>query len=248
MIKLNCDLGEGFGIYRIGEDNQIMPYIDMANLACGFHASDPMHMLESVRLAKKHSVEIGAHPSYPDLQGFGRRVMQCTPDEVEAFMLYQIGALDAMCRAEGTKVSYVKPHGALYNEMMRDLSLFETIVKSLAMYEHDLPLVILSLPDTTPYETIAEKYGVSLYYELFADRAYTSEGKLVPRTEDGAVISDEAMVLQRVERLLKEGTVESQDGTPLHLKADTLCVHSDTQSARDLVVALRSLIDAYRAR
>ncbi|GEM_PF-6547041 len=136
-----------------------MPYIDMANLACGFHASDPMHMLESVRFAKKHNVEIGAHPGYPDLQGFGRRVMQCTPGEVEAFMLYQIGALDAMCRAEGTKVSYVKPHGALYNEMMRDLSLFEMIVKSLAMYEHDLLLVVLSLPDMTPYEKISAGMG-----------------------------------------------------------------------------------------
>jgi UPF0271 protein len=247
MIRLNCDLGEGFGIYRIGDDNKIMPYIDMANLACGFHASDPTHMLESVRLAKTHGVQIGAHPSYPDLQGFGRRVMQCTPDEVEAFMLYQIGARDALCRVEGTMVGYVKPHGALYNEMMRDLSLFETIVSSIAAYDTSLPLVILSVPDTSRYDVIAQKYGVPLLYELFADRAYRSDGSLVSRSEEGAVIESEAEVLARTEHLLKEGVIRSREGKALHLKADTLCVHGDTPTARSLVVALRRLLDAYRA-
>ncbi|QOR61385.1 5-oxoprolinase subunit PxpA [Sulfurovum sp. ST-21] len=246
MLKLNCDLGEGFGIYRIGEDNKIMPYIDMANLACGFHASDPSHMQESVRLAKMYGVSIGAHPSYPDLQGFGRRVMQCTPEEIEAFMLYQIGALDAMCRVEGTKVDYVKPHGALYNQMMKEPLLFESIVHSIAKYNIDLPLVILSTPQSQQYEEIAEKYGIRLMYELFADRAYTNEGRLVSRSEKGAVIEDESEVLGRIGRLLEEGVLESNDGALLHLKADTLCVHGDTKTARSLVIALRDMIDAYR--
>ena len=247
ILKLNCDLGEGFGIYRIGDDNKIMPYIDMANLACGFHASDPTHMLQSVRLAKTYGVEIGAHPSYPDLQGFGRRVMQMSPQEVEAMLLYQIGALDAMCRAEGTKVVYVKPHGALYNEMMRDLALFETVVRTLSLYENPLPLVLLSLPDTSKYEAIAEKYGISLRYELFADRNYTDEGRLVLRSETNAVIADIEEVAARTRMLLKEGVIESVGGKRLHLKADTLCVHSDTPTAQALVMTLRDIIDAYRA-
>jgi len=246
MLKLNCDLGEGFGIYRIGDDNQIMPYINMANLACGFHASDPTHMYESVRLAKVCDVTIGAHPSYPDLQGFGRRVIQMSAAEIKAMLLYQIGALEAICKVEGTSVSYVKPHGALYNEMMRDLTLFETIVQTISSYRSTLPLVILSLPDVSVYERIADQYGVKLLYELFADRNYTDEGRLVPRGEPHAVISDESEVVARVEKLLKDGVIESVHGKVLHLRGDTLCIHSDTPTAQNLVRTLRNTIDAYR--
>ena len=143
-IKLNCDMGESFGSWKMGSDEEIMPYINMANLACGFHASDPITMNNSVKLAKKYGVEIGAHPSYYDLVGFGRRSIPCSMDEIQAKILYQLGALDAFCRSENQKITYLKPHGALYNDMMKDENIFKAILEAVSSYDKDIKLMILS--------------------------------------------------------------------------------------------------------
>ncbi len=242
-IKLNCDMGESFGIYTMGFDEQIMPYIDMANLACGFHASDPVTMHRSIKSAVAHGVEIGVHPSYPDLVGFGRRNMACSNEEIVSLILYQLGALEALCQSYGTKVSYLKPHGALYNSMMQDEEIFKSIAKAISKYDVSIKLMILSSSKNIYYETLAKKYGITLLFELFADRAYTDEGFLLARQKKGAVITDTKRVFKQVKRLLTKGNIKSISGKKLKLKADTLCVHGDNQSALELIKALARLRD-----
>ena len=238
-------MGESFGVYRMGMDEQIMPYIDMANLACGFHASDPVTMHRSIRSAIGHSVEIGAHPSYPDLVGFGRREMVCSSEEIVSFILYQLGALEALCQSYDTRVSYLKPHGALYNSMMKELEIFKAIAKAISKYDPSIKLMILSSTQNDHYETIAQKYGVSLLYEVFADRAYTDEGLLVPRSQKGAVISDKDEMLARARLLFEQGTIETISGKKLQLKADTICVHGDNEAAVELIRSLHQLKNDY---
>ena len=238
-------MGESFGIYKMGMDEQIMPYIDMANLACGFHASDPVTMHRSIRSALEHSVEIGAHPAYPDLVGFGRREMACSSEEIVSFILYQLGALEALCQSYDTKVRYLKPHGALYNSMMKELETFKAVAKAISKYDSSIKLMILSSTKNDHYETIAQKYGVSLLYEVFADRAYTDEGLLVPRGQKGAVISDENEVLARAKLLFDEGVIETISGKKLQLKADTICVHGDNEAAVELIRSLHQLKNDY---
>jgi len=245
-IKLNCDMGESFGIYSMGLDKQIMPHIDMANLACGFHASDPVTMHRSIKSAVDYGVEIGAHPSYPDLVGFGRRDMVCSPEEIVSFVLYQLGALEAICQSYGTKVSYLKPHGALYNAMMQDEEIFCSIAKAISKYDTSIKLMILSSSKNKYYQSLAKKYNIKLLYELFADRAYTDEGFLVSRQEEGAVITKSTKVLKRIKRLLTKGSIKSIHGKKLKLQADTLCVHGDNQSALELIEAVAKLRDAYK--
>ena len=240
-LQLNCDMGEGFGIYTMGLDEHIMPYIDMANLACGFHAGDPLTMSKSVTLATQHNVVIGAHPAYPDLVGFGRREMQCSPEEIEAMILYQIGALDTICQVHNTKVDYVKPHGALYNTMMRDETTFRAILTAIHKYDISLKLMILATGQNEHYQNIADDFGISLLFEAFADRAYTKEGALVPRSKEGAVIHDVEHILERVKSLTLSNTLESIEGETLQLKADTLCVHGDNQEALEIIKALHGL-------
>lgn len=244
-IKLNCDMGESFGVYTMGMDEEIMPYIDMANLACGYHASDPVTMHRSIRNAKAYNVEIGAHPSYPDLLGFGRREMACSSEEVVSFILYQLGALEALCQSYDTKVSYLKPHGALYHSMMKDLEIFKAIAKAISKYDPSIKLMILSSTQNGHYEKIAQKYGVSLLYEVFADRAYTDEGFLVPRGQKGAVISNENEMLTRAKLLFDEEIIETISGKKLQLKADTICVHGDNEAAVELIRSLYKLKNEY---
>ena len=241
MIKLNCDMGESFGIYSLGMDEKIMPYIDMANLACGFHASDPVTMHQSIKLAQEHSVEIGCHPSYPDLVGFGRREMNCSTEEIVAFILYQLGALEALCKSYNTRVSYLKPHGALYNAMMRDEQIFTAIVKAISKYDSSIKLMILSSSKNSIYARVAKKYGISLLYELFADRAYSDNGFLEPRTHKGAVLNYQE-VIDRAKLLLERGVVKSINNQELKLQADTLCVHGDNMEALGIVKRLISLL------
>ncbi|HIM93730.1 MAG TPA: 5-oxoprolinase subunit PxpA [Campylobacterales bacterium] len=237
-IKLNCDMGEGFGNYTTPIDEKIMPYIDMANLACGFHASDPVTMHRSIRLCKEHNIEIGCHPSYPDLVGFGRREMSCSSEEIVSFVLYQIGALFAICKSYNVKVEYVKPHGSLYNSMMRDESIFRAIAKAISKFDTKLKLMILSSIKNDTYQKIAKKYEITLLYEVFADRAYTNEGTLVPRSQKNALITSKKEVRQRAKLLIKKGIVKSIEGKKLKLKADTLCVHGDNRSALKLIKSL----------
>lgn len=238
MIKLNCDLGEGFGVYKIVDETSIMPYIQMANIACGFHASDPVTAQNTVRLAIKHNVTIGAHPSYPDLVGFGRRTLQCTAEEIEAFILYQCGALDGIVKANGGAIKYVKPHGALYNDMMKNDEIFEAILKAISKYDKNLKLMILSTSKNSHFKQLALLHEVNLLHEVFADRAYTNDGFLVSRALNGAVLSSSDEVLQRVEMLKKEGILLSVDGKKIALEVDSICVHGDNLAAIELIKKL----------
>ena len=222
-------------------DAQIMPYIDMANLACGFHAGDPVTMHQSIKDAKANGVAIGAHPSYPDLVGFGRREMQCSVEEIVSFVIYQCGALDALCQSYETSVNYLKPHGALYNTMMKDMEVFKAIAKAVSKYDKNIKLMILSNTDNEKFAKVAEKYGITLLYEVFADRAYTDDGHLVPRSQDGAVLHSTEEILHRAKLLQEQGVIESINGKKLPLEADTLCVHGDNEAALNIIQALHSL-------
>ena len=244
-IKLNCDMGESFGIYKLGLDEEIMPYIDMANLACGFHASDPVTMHQSVKNAKKHGVEIGCHPAYPDLVGFGRREMVCSQEEIVALILYQLGALDAICKSYDVEVTYLKPHGALYNSMMRDERIFRAIVKAISKYNKSIKLMILSSMKNNYYKEIANRYDIALLYEVFADRAYNNEGFLVAREEKGAVISDKTEVIERAILLFEKSIIKTLDSKELKLEVDSICVHGDNQLALELIKSLYKLKNEY---
>ena len=240
-LKLNCDMGESFGAHDVGMDEQIMPYIDMANLACGFHAGSPAIMHKSIKSAIANGVKIGAHPSYPDLEGFGRREMDCSVEEIVSLIIYQCGALDAICKSHGVAVNYVKPHGALYNTMMKELEVFKAVAKAVAKYDSNIKLMILSSSKNEKYATLAKKYGVTLLYEVFADRAYQDDGSLVPRSEDGAVLESIEAILQRAKLLKDEGYIESINGHKLPLQVDTLCVHGDNTQALSIIQALHKL-------
>ncbi|MBF3031205.1 5-oxoprolinase subunit PxpA, partial [Pseudomonas aeruginosa] len=178
-LLLNCDIGESFGAWSMGLDAEVMPLIDCANIACGFHAGDPGTMRRTVALAVEHGVRIGAHPGYPDLVGFGRRSLACSAQEVEDLLLYQIGALDGLCRAQGERVRYVKPHGALYQDMMRDPAILAAVLRALAAYDRTLPLMLMSTRDNTAARALGEAHGIELWFEAFADRAYDGAGYLV---------------------------------------------------------------------
>ena len=242
-LLLNCDLGEGYGAWRMGDDALAMALIDQASLACGFHAGDPLIMQAGVELAVAQGVQIGAHPSYPDLQGFGRRHMRCSPEEVEALLLYQLGALDAFCRAAGTCIAYVKPHGALYNDLVEDDALLAAALRACARYRPGLPLMLLARPDNARERRLGEQAGVPLLFEAFADRAYLADGRLAPRRQAGAVHSDTARVLAQAQAIAAGTDFASLDGQPLRLQADSLCVHGDNPEALALLRRLRAALE-----
>lgn len=242
-IRLNCDMGESFGIWKMGTDEEIMPYISLANLACGFHASDPVTMNRSVELANKYNVTIGAHPGYQDLVGFGRRSILCSLEEIKSIVLYQLGALNAFCKSHNTTVSYVKPHGALYNDMMRDENIYKAILSAISSYDKNIKLMILSTPNFEAYEHTAMTYGISLLYEVFADRNYNDDGSLVSRMLPNASIHDELDVMERVRTLKERGYLESINNQKLFLKADTVCVHGDGENALGFIKALQRVLN-----
>jgi UPF0271 protein len=237
MIKLNCDLGEG-----MPHDAQIIPRIDQANIACGFHAGSATQMRETILLAQQHGVEIGAHPSYPDREHFGRISMPLPASELTALVQYQVGALQALCRANGTALTYVKPHGALYNDMMQDIGLFETLVRAVAAYDASLDLMILSTTQNNTYTAIASRHGIKLLYEIFADRNYTDAGTLVPRNKPDAVIEDADQIVERIKQYQHEGLLYSLHGKALTLEGDSLCVHGDNTASLAIIKALRDAL------
>lgn len=241
-IRLNCDMGESFGIWKMGNDEEIMPLIDMANLACGFHASDAVTMSRSVILAKKYNVSIGAHPSYHDLLGFGRRTLVCSLEEIKAIILYQLGALNAFCRANGTAISYVKPHGALYNDMMRDENIFKAVLNAVSSFNKNIRVMILSGPKNEEYEYTAKLYDINLFFEVFADRNYNDDGSLVSRMEENAVIHEELDVITRIVNLKEKSLVTSINGHKLFLKCDSICVHGDNEKALEFVKLVRKAL------
>lgn len=241
-IDLNCDMGESFGAYSLGCDELVIKYITSANAACGFHASDPLVMDRTVSLAKANRVGLGAHPGYPDLRGFGRRAMSCTPEEVRADVLYQVGALAALARARGVELQHVKPHGGLYNTAAGDRPTARAICRAVSEYDPSLILVTLAGPAGETIRAAAAEFGLRAAHEAFADRAYTPEGRLVPRGTEGAVIQDPKVVAARCLRMVQEGVVETADGSLAPLRPHTICVHGDTPSAVDLVRAVRETL------
>ena len=245
MIKplLNCDIGESFGAWKMGQDEDVMPYIDCANIACGFHASDPRTMRRTVALALAHDVCVGAHPAYPDLVGFGRRSMACPPEEVVDMLLYQIGALDGICRAQGGAVKYVKPHGALYNDMMREPKLLRAVFKAVASYGSGLHLMLMSRSDNAPALALGAEYEVPLWFEAFTDRAYDRSGNLLPRTRLGAVHTEADVIVRQAMTLAREEGLATFDGSYLRLQVDTLCVHGDNDGSIAAVRSIRQALD-----
>jgi len=227
-VDLNCDLGESFGAYTIGNDSEILKYITSANVACGFHASDPMVMAETVKMCKEKGVNIGAHPGFPDLVGFGRRQMKISPAEAKADVMYQIGALNAFCIAEGVKLHHVKPHGALYNMAGKDYELAKAICQGIKELDDSLLIYVLA---GSQMQKAAEDLGLKVVREVFADRGYMPDGSLVPRGQEGAMITDEEEALFRVLRMVNEHKVTAVDGTDIDICPDTICLHGDSPKA-----------------
>ncbi|HGM5583374.1 TPA: 5-oxoprolinase subunit PxpA [Pseudomonas putida] len=243
-LLLNCDMGESFGNWRMGLDAEVMPFVDCANIACGYHAGDPGTMRRTVALALEHGVTIGAHPAYPDLVGFGRRSMACSDDEIRDLLHYQIGALDGICKVLGGRVAYVKPHGALYNDMMADPHKLRAVLEAVAAYDADLPLMLMATADDSAAQALGDEIGVPLWFEAFADRAYTASGHLVSRRLPGAVHHDPALVIEQAVRLARGETLVANDGSALRLNAATLCVHGDNESSVAAVRQIRQALDA----
>lgn len=236
QIDLNADLGESFGAWRMGDDAGVMPWITSANLACGFHAGDPATMCHTVALCVRHRVALGAHPSLPDLQGFGRREMRISPDEVYALTLYQIGALQAFAQAAGTRLRHVKPHGALYNMAARERALADAIAHAVADFDRGLILVGLA---GSALVAAGRALGLVVSREGFCDRRYRADGSLTPRSEPHAVLEDRAEVVAQAVAIATRQQVVTADGATVRVEADTLCVHGDRPDAARLAQDLR---------
>jgi UPF0271 protein len=243
-IDLNCDMGESFGAYAMGMDEAVIRHITSANIACGWHAGDPLVMNKTVKMAVENHVGVGAHPGYPDLKGFGRRNMDCTTDEIRNYVIYQIGALQAFCRVHGSRLRHVKPHGALYLTAVVNEDVARAVAEAIVSVDPDLWYVALAGAKGEMMRRIGEQMGLKVVYEAFPDRAYTAEGNLVSRRLPGAVIKEPDLVAERALLMANEGMVKAIDGTVVPLSVQTLCVHGDTPSAVDLVKSIRRVLEA----
>jgi len=235
-IDLNCDLGESFGAYRMGDDAGVLPFVTSANVACGAHAGDPSVMRRTVAAALEHGVAIGAHPGFPDLAGFGRREMRISPQEAYDLVLYQVGALAAFATAAGTSLRHVKPHGALYNMACADAALAEPIAR--AVRDLDARLILFGLPESE-LQRAAEGAGLRFAREAFADRGYAADGSLVRRGAPGAMVEDVDEAVRRAVEIAAEGRIRTADGSELRLEADTICIHGDRPDAALFARTLR---------
>jgi UPF0271 protein len=243
-IDLNSDVGESFGNYTLGLDEEVIPLISSANIACGYHAGDPAVMRRTVALARTHGVALGAHPGLPDLVGFGRRNMDVTLEEVRDFVTYQIGALQAVAALQGTRLQHVKPHGALYNMAVKTPEIWDAVAEVMAKLDDRLILFVLAGPDRQQLQAIGRRRGIRIAFEFFADRAYHHDGTLVSRKLPGAVIHDNAVVAAKVVKLVQEGKVKAVDGSEIELQAETICVHGDNPKAVALVKQIRETLEA----
>lgn len=241
QVDLNSDLGESFGRYTLGMDERIIPLVSSANIACGFHASDPVVMMESVARTKTAGIQIGAHPGFPDLMGFGRRNMTLSREEAKAYTLYQISALGGMCQANGMKLQHVKPHGAMYNMAAKDYDLSMAICE--AIREYDPELIVMGLSGSQTIRA-AKDCGLKTASEVFADRGYEEDGSLVNRKKEGAFIRDEDEAIGRVIRMVKEGKVTAVTGRDIEIQADSVCVHGDGEKALLFVEKIRKALQA----
>lgn len=244
-LDLNCDLGESFGPYRMGDDEAVLAYVTSANVACGMHAGDPVVMRRTVQLCRSRGVAVGAHPGYPDLWGFGRRPLPLTPEEVYAFLLAQVGALEAVARAEGVTLQHVKPHGALYNQAARDEALAAAIADAVRRAWPDAILVVLS---GSASERAARAAGLRVAREAFCDRGYRSDGTLLPRDQPGAVLTEPFEVASRAVRIAYGEPIDAADGGQVVVEADTLCIHGDTPGAAELAAAVRAALEEAHVR
>ena len=238
-IDLNCDMGESFGMYKMGRDEEVIKYVSSASIACGFHAGAPLWMRRTVRLAEEHNVAVGAHPGFPDLVGFGRRNMTVTPEEVKADLVYQIGALQAFTKAK--KLQHVKPHGAMYNQAVNDERLARAISEAVLEVDPNMVLVALS---GSRWAEIAEQVGVRVAHETFADRELSADGTLVPRSSPGAVIHEVDKVVERGLRMVTQGVATAITGEEIEVRAGTLCIHGDTPGAVEMASTLRRELEA----
>jgi UPF0271 protein len=238
VLGINCDMGESFGLYRMGDDAAIMPYITIANVACGFHASDPTVMARTVKLAKKHRVKVGAHPSLPDLQGFGRREMKMQPDEITDCILYQTGALTAFLEREGMPLNHIKPHGALYGMAARSEEIARAIAAAAKVYK--VPLYGMA---GTLHEKVYTAEGVPFVSEFYTDLDYGKDGSLIITREHEAV--DPKAATERTLRAVKEGKVKSLEGPDVSVRAECVCVHSDTPGAVEVARAVHTALAGY---
>ena len=240
-IDLNADLGESYGAWTLGDDDALLAVVSSANVACGFHAGDPTTLLRTCRSAANAGVRIGAQVGYQDLAGFGRRFLDVAPADLTADVIYQIGALDGLARVAGSAVTYVKPHGALYNAIVHHRGQAKAVVDAVLAYDPHLP--VLGLPGSAFLDE-AERVGLRTVAEAFADRAYTPQGTLVSRSEPGAVLSDPEAVAKRVLTMITDGTVEAVDGTTVEVRAESICLHGDSPGAVAMANAVRDLLRA----
>lgn len=238
-VDLNSDLGESFGRYTLGMDDKIIPLITSANVACGYHASDPVVMEKTIAMAKEAGIRVGAHPGFPDLMGFGRRNMNVSPAEARAYTLYQLGALDGFCRAAGVKLQHVKPHGAFYNMAAKDYKLSVAICEAIKSFDKDLIVLALSGGELAK---AAKDMGLRTALEVFADRGYEEDGTLVDRRKEGAMITDEQEAIDRVIRMVKEKKVTAVTGRDIPIQADSVCVHGDGVKALAFVEKIRAAL------
>jgi len=238
-IDFNCDMGESFGAWKMGLDEEVIKHVTSSNVACGFHAGDPTWMQHTVSLAKAHGVAIGAHPSYPDLMGFGRRDMAASPEEVKAYIKYQVGALQGFLGE--AKLQHVKPHGALYNAAVKDDELARAICQAVLEINPEIILVVLA---GSRWVEIAREMGNRVARETFADRAFSPDGTLVPRSKPGAVLHDPKEVVERSLNMVAHGKVRAINGAEIPIEADTICLHGDNPGAVKLASAIRSRFEA----
>ncbi len=239
-IDLNCDMGESFGVYKLGLDEEIIKYISSVNIACGFHAGDPQVMNSTVRLAKAHGVWVGAHPGFNDLIGFGRRNIDISPEDLVNEIIYQIGAIKGFCHANGVELAHVKPHGALNNTASVNEQLASAIVKGIKLVDPALTFIALA---GSKMEQVGTAAGLTVAREAFADRAYNADGTLVSRKEAGAVLHDRKAITERVVRMVTEGKVKTKEGKDLEINPDTICVHGDNPEAVELVKNIKRVLN-----
>lgn len=239
-VDLNSDLGESYGDYKLGMDEEVLKYITSANVACGWHAGDAMVMDKTLALAKKFDTAIGVHPGFPDLMGFGRREMKISYDETKNYIKYQLGALWAFARAHGLSLQHLKPHGAFYNMAAKDAGMAKAIAE--AVYEVDKDIILVGLANSQLIK-MGEEVGLRVANEVFADRAYNSDGSLVSRNIEGSVIHDKDLAIKRVLRMVKEGLVTSATGEDIRIKADTICIHGDNPKALVFVQEIKKALE-----
>ena len=241
-MDLNADLGESFGLWTLGDDDRLVAHITSANLACGFHAGDFRVMDATVAICRRAGVAVGAQPGYPDLLGFGRRSMAFDPDEVESMVRYQVGALEAFCRAHGVEMQHVKPHGALYNQAAADPALAAAIARATAKFSRDLALY--GLASSQPMASAADEAGLRFVPEAFADRRYVADGSLQPRSDPGSVLHDPHEAAAQAVSIAADGRVTASDGSLINLHAESICCHGDTAGAVEIAASVRRALEA----